>query len=118
MDHTLVNLLLVLFIAWVSGSLARRLGFPAVLGELVSGIIFGPSLLGILQETPGLSVLGEVGVFLMMLYVGMEVDYRSLAKVSRAGFIAALGGFIIPFMEIIIICSNFIFISKRSYYHG
>lgn len=98
MDHTLVNLLLVLFIAWVSGSLARRFGFPAILGELASGIIFGPSLLGILQETPGLSVLGEVGVFLMMLYVGMEVDYRALAKVSRAGFLAALGGFVIPYM--------------------
>lgn len=98
MDHTLVNLLLVLFIAWVSGSLARRLGFPAILGELASGVIFGPSLLGILQETAGLSVLGEVGVFLMMLYVGMEVDYRSLAKVSRAGFLAALGGFVVPYM--------------------
>ena len=96
MEFHLVQLLLVLIVAWGAGTLAQRVGYPAILGELAAGILFGPAVLGLLHPSGGLAVLAELGVFLMMLYIGMAVDYRDLAKASWAGLLAALGGFCIP----------------------
>ncbi len=98
MELSLLNLLLVLLAAWVAGNIASRVGYPAVLGELLAGIVLGPPLLGILHGSEAIAVLAEVGVLLMMLYIGMEVDPRDLKKVSWPGALAALGGFITPFV--------------------
>lgn len=96
MEFSLINLLMVLLVAWGAGTLARRAGYPSILGELAAGILFGPAVLGLLHPSEGLAVLAELGVFLMMLYIGMEVDYRDLAKASWAGLLAAIGGFTVP----------------------
>lgn len=98
MELSLLNLLLVLFSAWLAGNLATKFGYPAVLGELLAGILLGPPLLGLLHGSAAISVLAEVGVLLMMLYIGMEVDPRDLKKVSWAGTLAAIGGFVTPFV--------------------
>lgn len=97
MEFSILNLLLVLLAAWLGGQLASRLGYPSVLGELLAGILLGPPLLGILVGSPALGVLAEVGVLLMMLYIGMEIDPKELGKASKGGILAALGGFIVPF---------------------
>jgi len=96
-ELSLVNLFLVLFSAWIAGTLVARIGYPAIFGELMVGIILGPPLLGILHGSEALSVLAEVGVLLMMLYIGMEIDAKELLKASWGGFLAAIGGFITPF---------------------
>ena len=98
MELSLLNLLFVLLAAWLAGNLATRIGYPAVLGELLAGIFLGPPLLGLLHGSEALSVLAEIGVLLMMLYIGMEVDPGDLRKVTWAGTLAALGGFITPFV--------------------
>ncbi len=92
----LANLLLVLLAAWATGRLAVRVGYPAVLGELLAGIILGPPLLGLLAGGEALSVLGNVGIILMMLYIGMEIDLDDLRSASVPGLLAAAGGFIVP----------------------
>lgn len=97
MELSLLNLLLVLIAAWVAGHAAARFGYPSVLGELLAGIILGPPLLGLLHGSEAISVLADVGVLLMMLYIGMEINPRDLKKVSWAGGLAALGGFATPF---------------------
>lgn len=94
----ILNLLLVLVAAWGGGNVARRLGYPAILGELVVGIIFGPGLLGLLDYTETIKVLAEVGIILLMVYIGMEIDFRDLKKASWPGLLAASGGFIVPFV--------------------
>ncbi len=91
-------LLLVLLAAWLSGALASRLGYPAVLGELLAGIILGPALLGVLASGEGLAAIGELGIVLMMLYVGTEIDLDDLRRASKAGLYAAAGGFVLPFV--------------------
>jgi Kef-type K+ transport system membrane component KefB/mannitol/fructose-specific phosphotransferase system IIA component (Ntr-type) len=115
MEFQLISLLFVLLLAWTAGVVANRMGFPAILGELAAGIIFGPALLGSVviteflpgmepfrlgfqQEVPGLDVLAEIGVFLLMLYIGMEVDFRELIKAGWSGMSAAFGGFFAPFV--------------------
>lgn len=112
MEFSLVNLLLVLLVAWVSGAVAARLGYPSILGELAAGIIFGPALLGLLHPSEGLEVLAELGVFLMMLYIGLEVDYRDLAKASWGGLLAALGGFCVP------LCLGYFTMRHFNFSHG
>jgi len=97
-ELNLVNLLLVLLAAWLAGNLAERLRYPSVLGELLAGIVLGPPLLGLLHGSEALAVLAELGVLLMMLYIGMEIDPRELGEASWAGFLAAIGGFIAPFV--------------------
>ncbi len=98
MDLHVGNLLLVLLSAWAFGGVVERLGYPAILGELLAGILLGPPLLGILHAEPALEVLAQLGVLLMMMYVGMEIDPRELGKASWAGFLAAVGGFVTPFL--------------------
>lgn len=97
MELSILNLFLVLLAAWAGGNIATRLGYPSVLGEIVAGILLGPPLLGLLYGSEALTVLAEVGVLLMMLYIGMEIDPRELGKASKGGVLAALGGFIVPF---------------------
>lgn len=97
MHLSLLNLLLVLLAAWIAGALVSRIGYPAIFGELMVGILLGPPLLGILHTSEALDILAEVGVLLMMLYIGMEIDPKELFKASWGGFLAAIGGFITPF---------------------
>lgn len=98
MEHfDLLGLLLVLVAAWGSGAIAVRLGFPSVLGELLAGIILGPAVLHLLDPSDTLSVLAQVGVMVMMLYIGMHIDPTQLGRSSLPGFLAAIGGFIVPF---------------------
>lgn len=98
MEFSILNLLVVLLVAWLAGLLASRLGYPSVLGELLAGIILGPPLLGWLHGGEALAVLAEVGILLMMLYIGMEIDPKELGRASKGGFLAALGGFLTPFV--------------------
>jgi Kef-type K+ transport system membrane component KefB len=93
----LLNLLLVLLAAWFGGSVSNRLGYPSILGELIIGIILGPTLLGLLESTETIMVLSEVGIILLMVYIGIEIDYNDLKKASWPGLLAAAGGFIVPF---------------------
>jgi Kef-type K+ transport system membrane component KefB len=97
MEFSILNLLAVLAIAWVAGNLVSRLGYPAVLGEIAAGMVLGPPLLGWLQAGPALLVIAELGILLMMVFIGMEIDLRDLGRASTAGLLAAIGGFVVPF---------------------
>ena len=98
MELSLLNLFAVLIVAWLAGLFASRFGYPAVLGELLAGIVLGPPLLGVLHGGEALAVIAEVGILLMMLYIGMEIDPGELGRASKGGVLAALGGFITPFV--------------------
>lgn len=93
----ILNLLLVLVVAWIFGAIAERLSYPAMMGELVAGFVFGPPLLGLLEPSETLDVFAELGVFLLMVYVGMEVDLDDLFALGPQALIVAIGAFIIPF---------------------
>ncbi|MEX0757234.1 MAG: cation:proton antiporter [Acidimicrobiia bacterium] len=82
--------------ALLGGRIATRFGYPSVLGELLGGILFGPPLLGILQPSEPLKLLGEFGILLMMVLIGMHLDIADLKKASTPGLLAAAGGFLVP----------------------
>jgi Kef-type K+ transport system membrane component KefB len=89
-------LALVLGAALVGGRIAARFGYPAILGEIAAGILFGPPIIGILASNDAIEILGEFGILLMMLYIGMHLDLGDLRKASVPGFLAATGGFLVP----------------------
>src|SRR5690606_25702366 len=59
-------------------------------------MVIGPPALGWIDNNELLAVLGEVGVLLMMLYIGMPLDLSDLRRASPPGLMAAIGGFIVP----------------------
>lgn len=90
------DILVVLVAAKLAAEIAERLNIPAVVGEIVAGVIIGPSLLGLVGSTEVLEVLAELGVILLLLQVGMEMDLGELAAVGRASVSVAVLGVVVP----------------------
>lgn len=97
--EVLRNILIVLIAAKVAAEVAERLGIPAVVGEIVAGIAIGPSLLNAVGHGDAvLRTLGELGVILLLLDVGLEMDLRELARVGRTSFLVAAIGVAAPML--------------------
>ena len=97
--HTFfLYLLTILLAARLMAEIAVRLNFPSVIGELMAGVILGPSLLGWLEPNEVLKLLAEIGIILLLFEVGLETDVRRLANTGQKSFIVAIGGFVIPFV--------------------
>jgi Kef-type K+ transport system membrane component KefB len=93
----LVSILVILVAAKLAAELAERIGIPAVAGEIVAGIAIGPSVLGFVEPNEILTVLGELGVILLLLEVGMHMDLRELRSVGRNAMTVAVVGVVVPF---------------------
>jgi Kef-type K+ transport system membrane component KefB len=93
----LLDILIVLVAAKAAAEIAERVGVPAVLGEILAGVLIGPSVLGLVVPSDVLFMLGEIGVILLLLNVGMEMDLAELGKVGRASLTVAVIGVIAPF---------------------
>lgn len=78
----------VLLVAGIVGVLARRLGFPAVVGYLAVGLFVGPFTPGYVADKHQIEVLADIGVVLLLFEVGIELDLRSLAKEPRGILLA------------------------------
>jgi Kef-type K+ transport system membrane component KefB len=93
----LTDILVVLVAAKVAAEVAERLGVPAVVGEIVAGILVGPSVLGLVSGGDEVvRTLGEIGVILLLLEVGMEMDLAELGRVGRASLLVAGVGVVVP----------------------
>ncbi len=74
------------------GRAARRVGQPAVLGELLAGIVLGPAVFNALEPTHVLELIGDAGIISFLFIVGVETDIQELSRVGRsATFVALLG---------------------------
>jgi Kef-type K+ transport system membrane component KefB len=101
--QVLLDLLIIIVVAKVAADLAERVKVPAVLGEILAGILIGPSVLGLID--PGnadtgsmLLLIGEIGVLLLLLQVGLEMDLGELGKVGKASLLVAVIGVGGPFI--------------------
>ena len=107
--HLLVSLLVLLAVARLLGSLAERMGMPAITGELLTGVLLGPSLLGWLA--PGIAgwilpaepeqmhlvdAVGQLGLLLLVALTGTHLDLRSVRRQGRTAVSVSLGGLLIP----------------------
>jgi Kef-type K+ transport system membrane component KefB len=100
----LLALAIVIAVAKSSGYLSTRLGQPAVLGELLAGLILGPTVLNMLhwpvfsdphlEET--LSHLSHLGVLFLMFVAGLEVDLEAMPRAGRPSVPAGVLGVVAP----------------------
>ena len=93
----MTTLLFLLVAARVAGEVAERLGQPAMVGEIVAGVVLGPTLLGWVAMTPALKGIADLGVFLLVLLAGMEIDLDELRRAftGRGAWVAVVG-FVVP----------------------
>lgn len=97
-ETILFNLLLILVAARVCAEIANYCKAPAVIGELIAGVIIGPSLFGWVEMNHVIHLLGEIGVILLLFEVGLETDVDKLLKTGKKSIIVAIGGFVTPFL--------------------
>jgi Kef-type K+ transport system membrane component KefB len=84
--------------ARLGGAIAKRVGQPTVLGELLAGIIIGPSLLGLADPNdPFVHVLAELGVVILLFQIGLHTDLTSLLRVGAAAGTVGAVGVVLPF---------------------
>jgi Kef-type K+ transport system membrane component KefB len=94
----LLALLAIFGAAKLFGELAERIGQPAVLGEMVGGVVIGVSGLRLINpHDPLLQVLAELGVLLLLFLIGLETNLKRLLSVGGASVAVALAGVILPF---------------------
>jgi Kef-type K+ transport system membrane component KefB len=102
------DIALVLVVSAVLGAAARRCGQPTVIGQILTGIVLGPSLLGRLPGhltshlfpapvLPYLSVLSQIAVVIFMFAVGYEIEFRAVRGHGRAVPLIAVSAFTVPF---------------------
>ncbi len=97
--HTfLLSLFTILLGARILGELAARLGAPSVIGELLAGVLLGPSLLGWINPSHEIRLLAEIGVILLLFEVGLETDIMRLVRTGLRPVVVATAGFVLPFI--------------------
>ncbi len=97
--HTFfLQLLIILLAARIFAEIAIRFDTPPVIGELIAGIILGPSLLGWLEPTDVIKLLAEIGIILLLFEVGLETDMNRLIDTGSKSGLVALTGFFLPFL--------------------
>lgn len=109
MLHILIALSVVIAIARAGGIVFRFLGQPAVVGEIVAGILLGPSLLGRVwpeasayilppMVAPFLDVLAQLGIILYMFLVGLELDQGLIAEGGESAVAISHTSIVVPFL--------------------
>lgn len=107
----LVQLPLLLLVARGLGELMRRINLPPVVGELLAGVLLGPSLFGLLlpdlqawifpqiqEQSNLLSVISWLGVLFLLIVTGLETDLKLILRKGKTALLISLGGIIIPFI--------------------
>ena len=108
--HVLLALVVIIIVARILGALFRWLNLPQVMGEVVAGILLGPSFLGWLapevasrilpvNTAPYLALLSQVGVVLYMFLVGLDLDTELLQERTQAAVAISHASIVLPFLS-------------------
>jgi Kef-type K+ transport system membrane component KefB len=107
-EHIFLDIAIILLLARVLATLAAHFRVPAVLGELVAGLLLGPSVLGWIEVNDVLELLAKVGVTLLLFEVGLETDFLRLVKTGRVSATIAVIGFTGP-LVLAFIAARYVF---------
>jgi Kef-type K+ transport system membrane component KefB/nucleotide-binding universal stress UspA family protein len=107
----LFQIVLLIFFGRLLGEIMQRIGQPAVMGQLLAGLLLGPSALGALwpgtqhilfpsshEQKSMLDAISQLGVLMLLLLTGMETDLKLVGKVGRAAITVSISGICVPFM--------------------
>jgi K+:H+ antiporter len=112
----LSQIILLLVCGRLLGEAMQRIGHPAVMGQLIAGILLGPSVLGALwphlqeaifpnslQQKSMIDAVSQLGVLMLLLLTGMETDLSVVKKAGRAALSVSIAGISVPFL--VVFCS-------------
>ncbi len=98
-------LVVMLGVAKLAGYLAQRIGQPAVLGELIGGVVAGGSVMRLVNpEYETIHLVAELGVVILLFAIGLETDLGELLRVGPTSFTVAVVGVVLPFALGYIVC--------------
>lgn len=93
----LTKLLLLIISARLMGRLFERFAQPAIVGEMLAGVILGPGVLGLLTPNEALHGISELAVFLVVLSAGLEMEFQQVIdSLKGRGLVIATLGFALP----------------------
>lgn len=90
------DLAIIVIFAKLFAIIARKCKAPQVVGEIIAGLIIGPCVLGLVQQTDFLSQMAEIGVVLLMFEAGLDTDLKELIKTGPIAFLIACAGVFVP----------------------
>lgn len=104
----LAQIITIIFTARLFGWICKKIGQPTVIGEIIAGIVLGPSLIGMYfpefsstlfptQSLGNLQFLSQIGLILFMFVIGMELDLKVLKNKAREAVVISHASIIIPF---------------------
>jgi Kef-type K+ transport system membrane component KefB len=91
-----MDLALILLSTKVLGILSKKFNMPQVVGALLAGLLLGPAVFNIINETEFIISLAEVGLIILMFTAGMESDISELKKTGKSSLIIAIIGVVVP----------------------
>lgn len=91
-----LDLAIILMAAKMFGILFRKLQLPQVVGVLIAGLIIGPNVLGLVNESDFLLKMAELGVIMLMFTAGLETDLKELKHTGPAALCIATFGVVVP----------------------
>lgn len=93
----LTDLFLVLLAAKLGDEVFKRLGQPAIVGEILGGVLIGPSVLGWVEVGEVLQVFSELGVVFLLFWVGLKTRLSEMRAVGRVAVMVGSAGVVLPF---------------------
>ena len=94
------NLLILLVTAKVFGEISERFKQPAMIGEIIAGVILGPSLLNIIHPTQDITIISEIGIFLLVILAGLEINVDDiLNSLKGKSLVISIMAFVIPLLS-------------------
>ncbi len=92
------DLAIIITAAKLMGLLARKCRVPQVVGEILAGLLIGPSMLGLVEQTNFLSYMAEIGVILIMFSAGLETNLKDMIKTGPFACAVAVFGVFVPLL--------------------
>ena len=92
------DLAIIIVFAKIFGILARKCKAPQVVGEIIAGLLIGPSILGLVQQSDFLTRMAEIGVVLLMFSAGLETNLKELMKTGPVALLIACSGVFVPLL--------------------
>ena len=92
-----LELAVILIVAKLFGYIATKVKMPGALGQLIGGMLIGPSILSIVSYSEGVHLISEMGIVLLLFLAGLETDVEEFKSVGLPAFLVAIGGVTAPF---------------------
>lgn len=99
----ILSIFLLLFVALLLGELFEQFNFPAIIGELLAGLILGPAVLGLVTMNPIFNGIAEISLFFIILLIGIEVTTETLRNNYGQGMAFTITSFVAPLIVMILV---------------